>query len=170
MYSLQDKTRSKTCIHALPRALQLQNLPPYRGGLRCCYVSYDFGPRLPTEVGSGAAMCPMASNPASLSRWVPVLPCALWLWTPSPCRGGLRCCHVSSGSGPHLPIEVGSDAAACPIAMDLASRPRRVPVLSHVSRFPKDRVPHIYKERSSWPTYAARLVCFQETCVCSQDA
>jgi hypothetical protein len=31
-------------------------------------------------------------------------------------------CHVPYGSGPHLPAEVGSGTAMCPMAPDLASR------------------------------------------------
>jgi hypothetical protein len=38
-------------------------------------------------------------------------------------------CHVPYGSGPHLPAEMGSDAATCPIAPDLASRLRWAPAL-----------------------------------------
>jgi hypothetical protein len=37
-------------------------------------VPYDSGPRLPAEVGSNAATCPMAPDLASRLRWVPVLP------------------------------------------------------------------------------------------------
>jgi hypothetical protein len=44
-----------------------------------------------------AATCPAAPNPASLTRWVPALPCVLQLWTSPPCGGGLRHCHVSRG-------------------------------------------------------------------------
>jgi hypothetical protein len=62
-------------------------------------VSHGSGPRLPVEVGSGAATCPMAPGSASL-------------------RGELRRCHVFLGSGPRLPAEVSSDAATWP---DLAS-------------------------------------------------
>jgi hypothetical protein len=40
---------------ALSRALQLRTPPPYRGGLRCCYVPYGSEPYLPAEVGPGAA-------------------------------------------------------------------------------------------------------------------
>jgi hypothetical protein len=54
------------------------------GGFRRCHVSYDFGPYLPTEVGSGAATCPMALNFASQQRWAPVLPCVIWLRTSPP--------------------------------------------------------------------------------------
>jgi hypothetical protein len=85
--------------------------------------------------------CPTAPNPASLPRWAPVLPRALRLRTLPPCRGGLRHCHVTYGSGPHLPAEVGSDAATCSMAPDPVSRPRRVPALPCVPTFPKGHGP-----------------------------
>jgi hypothetical protein len=53
------------CIRALPRA-------------------YDSGPCLPTEAGSGAAMCPTAPDPASLLGRAPVLSRVAQLWTPPP--------------------------------------------------------------------------------------
>jgi hypothetical protein len=63
-----------------------------------CHVSYGFEPRLPAEVGSGSATCPMAPDLASRLRWAPVLPHVLWLWTSPPSWGGLWRCHVSRGS------------------------------------------------------------------------
>jgi hypothetical protein len=160
VYMLQDKTRRRVCIHTLPRALQPRTLPPYRGGLRCCHVPYGSGPRLPIEVGSGVVTCPTAPGPASLVRWALALKRTLWLWTPPPCRDGLRRCHVTYGSTPHLPIEVGFDVAAYPMAPDPASQPGRVLVLPWIPQFPKGHMPQIYKERPSWPTYVARLTCF----------
>jgi hypothetical protein len=56
--------------------------------------------------------------------------------------------------------EVGSGAAACPMALDSASWLGRFPMLPHVPRFPMGRGPQVYKERLSWPIYAARTVCF----------
>jgi hypothetical protein len=50
--------------------------------------------------------------------------CVLQLRTLPPCRDGLRCCHVSYSSEPHLPVEMGSGAITCPTTLDLASRPR----------------------------------------------
>jgi hypothetical protein len=73
-YKLQVKTSSRACNHTLPHALRLRISPPYQGGLRRCHVSYDSGPRLLTEVGSGAAMCPMTLYLTSRLRWAPVLP------------------------------------------------------------------------------------------------
>jgi hypothetical protein len=54
------------------------------------------------------------------------------LWTMPLYQGGLRRCHISSGSRPHLPIKVGSSAATCPEALDLAFLLERAPVLSRV--------------------------------------
>jgi hypothetical protein len=140
------------------------------GGLWCCHRSYGTRPHLPTEVSSGATTCPTAPNPTFLPRWAPALPCIPWHRTPPPCWGGLWSYHMSYGSGPHLPTEVGSNPIACPMALDLASRPGRVPVLPCVPQFPMRHGPQIYKERLSWPTYAAKLVCFQGTHACSHGA
>jgi hypothetical protein len=60
---------------ALPRAPRLWTLSLCSGGLQCCHMSHDSGPCLPIEAGSGAAMCPMAPDPASLLRRAPMLPC-----------------------------------------------------------------------------------------------
>jgi hypothetical protein len=79
-------------------------------------MSYGSGPRLSTEVGSGTATCPMATDLASWLRWAPTLPHVLWLRILPLGRGGLRRCQVSYGSRPHLPIEVGSSAATYPVA------------------------------------------------------
>jgi hypothetical protein len=56
-------------------------------------VSYDYGPRLLTELGSSATMSPTAPDLASRLSWTPVLPRVLC-----------------------LPAEVGSDAAMCLMA------------------------------------------------------
>jgi hypothetical protein len=58
-------------------------------------VYYGSGPRLPAEVGSGAAMYPMAPDLASRLRWAPVLPRVLYLQTSPPDWGRLWRCHVS---------------------------------------------------------------------------
>jgi hypothetical protein len=71
----------------------------------------------------------MALDLASWLRWAPVLPCVLWLWVSPLGSGGLQRYHVPYGFGPRLPVEVGSGAAMCPTAPDLASRLRRAPVL-----------------------------------------
>jgi hypothetical protein len=89
-----------------------------------CHVTYGSGPRFLAEVGSGAVTCPMSLDLASRLRWAPVLPCALWLRTSPPSWGGLQRCHVSYGSRPCLPAEVGSGAAKCHMAHDLTSRLR----------------------------------------------
>jgi hypothetical protein len=67
-----------------------------------CHVLYSFRSRLPADVGSGAATCPVA--PGS-----------------HPCHGGLWRCHVSPGLGPHLLVDVSSGAVTCPLASNLVS-------------------------------------------------
>jgi hypothetical protein len=47
----------------------------------------------------------------------------------TPCRGGLRCYHVSRGPRPCLPTEVGSGATTCPAAPYLTSLLRWAPTL-----------------------------------------
>jgi hypothetical protein len=86
-YKLQVKTRSKACIHALPRVLRPQTSPPYLGGLRCYHVSHGPGPQLLAEMRSGAATCPSAPDLTSQPRWTPVLSRVPWLWALPP-RGG----------------------------------------------------------------------------------
>jgi hypothetical protein len=73
-YKLQVKTRSKACIHALPRVLRPQTSPPYLGGLWCYHVSHGPGPQLLAEMRSGTATCPSALDLTSQPRWTPVLP------------------------------------------------------------------------------------------------
>jgi hypothetical protein len=69
----------------LPRAPRLQTPPPCSGGLQCYHMLHSFGPRLPTEVASGAATCPPTLDPVSLPRRAPVLP---RLQIMPPCWGG----------------------------------------------------------------------------------
>jgi hypothetical protein len=64
---------------ALPQVLWLWTSPPFWGGLRRCHVSRGSGPLLPTVESSGAAMCPMASDLASLPGRASVLPHVLHL-------------------------------------------------------------------------------------------
>jgi hypothetical protein len=131
-----------------------------------------------------AATCLAAPNPASLPRWVLTLPRVLRLWTSARYRGGLRRCHVSHGPGPHQPTQEGFGAAMCPMAPGLASLPRRALTLSrvtwlqtprpyggglcccHVSRSSLWVVDLKYRERLSWPSYAARLACSQGALTC----
>jgi hypothetical protein len=84
------------------------------------------------DVHPRAATCPAALDPVSLPRWAPTLPRTPQLQTSPPCRGGLQRHHVSHSPGPCLPNEEGSDAAACPMTLDLTSQPRRAPALPHV--------------------------------------
>jgi hypothetical protein len=76
----------------------------------CYHASYSFRSYLPTEVGSGAAMCSSALGLASLPRWAPALPCV-------PLLQALP------------PREESSSAATCFSAPDLTSLPRWAPVL-----------------------------------------
>jgi hypothetical protein len=99
-----------------------------------CHVSYGSRPYLLAEAGSSAATCPTASDPASLLKRAPMLPCVTRLRTSPPCSGGLRCCHVSHSSGPCLPALEGSGSATCPTAPDHAFLLRRAPALSRVLR------------------------------------
>jgi hypothetical protein len=81
---LQDKTKGKVCIHALPHAtaaLEPTSLlredssaatyprlrtPPLRlGGLQCCHVARGSGPCLTIQEGSDAATRPSVPDPAS---------------------------------------------------------------------------------------------------------
>jgi hypothetical protein len=71
----------------------------------------------PCSEGFGAATCPAAQDPASLLERAPTLSRAPRLWISLPYSGGFWHCHVSRGSGPHLPAREGSDAAICPAAL-----------------------------------------------------
>jgi hypothetical protein len=141
-YKPQVKTSHRACIHTLPCALRHRTSPPSWGGLWRYHVSYVSEPRVSAEVGSGATTCPMAPNLASWLRWALVLPRVLWLQASRLGRGGLRRCHVSYGSGPHLPGEVCFDAVMYPMALDHASRLRWAPALPRVPRLPVGHVPH----------------------------
>jgi hypothetical protein len=57
----------------------------------------------------------------NINMWASALPRVIWLRTSPLGCGGLWCCHMSYGSGPRLPIEVGSGATTCPTALDHAS-------------------------------------------------
>jgi hypothetical protein len=93
----------------------------------------------------------MSPDLVSPLRWAPALPHFLWLRTSPPDRGGLRRCHVSYGSEPRLPIEVGSSAATCPIAPDLASRLRWASTLPRVPRVYAPRASSIKKNLANLP-------------------
>jgi hypothetical protein len=99
-----------------PRLLWLWTSPLGWGGLQRCQMFYGSGSRLSAKVGSDAATCPMPLDLTSQLRWTPTLPYVIWLQTSPPDWGGLRRCHVSCGSRPHLPTGAGSDAATCPTA------------------------------------------------------
>jgi hypothetical protein len=116
-YMLQDKIKSKVCVHSLPRATAAQEpssllregsgaakcprlqTPPLRlGGFRRCHMPKGSGPRLTIQEGSGAAMRPSALSPASPLRRGPTLTCVHRLQT-APAS------------------EVGSGADTCPMAL-----------------------------------------------------
>jgi hypothetical protein len=134
----------------LTRVLRLWWLPPCWGGLQRCHMSCGIGPCLPAGVGSDAATCHAAPDPASLLEWAPVLPCVLDPGpclpagvssgattcprprTLPPCWGGLQCRHVSCGPGPCLPARGGSGAPMCLAAPDPASQLGWAPVSPRV--------------------------------------
>jgi hypothetical protein len=62
------------------------------------------------------ATCHTALDLASQLRWAPALPRVLWLRTSPPGLAGLRRCHVSYGSKPHLPTGAGFGTATRPMA------------------------------------------------------
>jgi hypothetical protein len=114
-YKHQVKISCRACIYTLPCALRLRTLPPSWGGFRRCHASYGSGLHLSVEVGS-ATTCPVAPDLSSRLRWALALLCVIWLRTSPSSWGGLRRCHISCGSGPHLLAGAGSDAATCPTA------------------------------------------------------
>jgi hypothetical protein len=77
------------------------------------HVCLDSRPHLPIEVGSCTATCWSVLDLASLLRRAPTLPCIPWLWTPPPCKGGLRRYYVPYASGPRLPTGEVSGATTC---------------------------------------------------------
>jgi hypothetical protein len=97
-YRLQAKSKGKACGHALPHdvaALEPASLP---------------------REGSDIVMCHEVLDPASPLRRAPTLPCLPQHWTAPRRLRGLRCCHMSFGSGPCPASEVGSNAYMCPMA------------------------------------------------------
>jgi hypothetical protein len=175
-------------VLVLPHIPRLWILPPCSGGLRRCHASRGSGSCLPTQEGSGAATRPTAPDPASLLRRALVLPHIPWLRILPLYSKGLRCYHMSRGSGSCLPARVGSGAAMCSMALDPTSLLRRAPVLPCVPRYHTLppylgglRCYHVSrcslwatylknKEMLSWPTYAARLTCFQDMPAHYRDA
>jgi hypothetical protein len=103
---------------------------------------------LPAKVGSSAAMCSVALDPASLLGRVPVLPYVLWLRT-------------------RLSDREGFGATACPMAPDSTSLSRGVR-RCHVSYSFMWTVCLKHKEKPSWPANVVRLTCFQSMHTCFQ--
>jgi hypothetical protein len=77
-------------------------------------VPYGSGPLFLAEVGSGAAICPVAPDHASWLRWTLVQPRVLRLRTSLPRWEGLPCHRMSYGLEPHIPIGEGSSTAMRP--------------------------------------------------------
>jgi hypothetical protein len=73
-----DPASLLTWAPALPRVTRPQTSPTDRGRLRHYHVSRNPGPRLLTEMSSGAATC----------RWALSLPHVTWLWALPPGGGG----------------------------------------------------------------------------------
>jgi hypothetical protein len=117
-YKLQIKTRSRTCTHMAPRALQHQTLLSSQGGLRGYHVSNDSRSHLPDRKGSSTATCTVTLDPASLQGRAPVhhvsysfrscLPPregssasrVLQLRILPPSKGGLRCATCLAAPDP----------------------------------------------------------------------
>jgi hypothetical protein len=151
-------------------------------------MPYSFGLCLSAEVGSDAVTCPIAPDPASLSRWASTLPDVIWLRTPLPYWSGLQCRYVSRGSRPHFLEDMGSGTATCPKTLDPASQLRWAPVSSHVLQLqttPPCRgwlwrchvsygtqwdVCLMNKEKHNRSTYVASLACFQHVLAYFQGA
>jgi hypothetical protein len=108
----------------LSRVPLLRTPPPCRGAVRRCHVLRSSQPHLPTWEGSSAAICPAALDLISIHGRAPALPRVPQLRTPPPYIGGLRRCHASRGTGPHLPASEGSGATARPMVVELAPHGR----------------------------------------------
>jgi hypothetical protein len=65
----------------------------------------------------GTATWPTAPYPASQHGRALVLPRVPQLRTLPPSSGGLWCCYVSHGSRSRLPMQEGSGATMCPMAL-----------------------------------------------------
>jgi hypothetical protein len=109
----QKARYASTCCHVPPR---YQNSPR----------SLWRAPTLPHVQGSGP--------PPPPPRRAPALPRAQMLRTPPPHPGGLWHCYMPRGSGPHLVIWEGSDAATHPLALIPAMPLRRGSALTHILR------------------------------------
>jgi hypothetical protein len=91
-------------------------------------MSYEFGPRLLAELGSGAVTCHMAPNLASRLSWAPVLPRVLRLWTSPPDWGGLAVLPVQVSTrvpNTHAQISKAYDMACMTCGQAAQSIPAR---------------------------------------------
>jgi hypothetical protein len=145
-------------------------------------VFLSFGPRLPAEVGygaatwsrasppreesSGAAMCSSTPDLASLPRWAPVLPRGLGPRLPKRRASALPCVPQLRTSPPY---QGGLWRCHVSHGSGLCLPERRAPVLPRTPQ-PQRAVDHRNKERSSCPRHAAGLACFQSTLACYRGA
>jgi hypothetical protein len=115
-------------------AYKLQRTATQRAGHAFVHrhIACSAGSHLPAREGSDAAMCPVASDPASQLGRAPALPHVPHLRTLPPDSGGLRRCHVSLSFRPHLSTREGSGAVTRPTAPDLAPSCDRAPALPRV--------------------------------------
>jgi hypothetical protein len=133
----------------------------------CCHVPCNTGACLPAKVSSGAAMCQMDLNLASLIGRAPTPSRVPWLRTLPACKVGLRCTTCPTASDPaSLQGRASERCVSCSSGSCLLQgrAPKRrvsygsgsclptrrvsVPPL-HTLRFSVDRGPQIYKERPS---------------------
>jgi hypothetical protein len=119
--AILDLTSRLRWAPMLPHVLWLRTSPLGWGGLWRYHMSHASRLHLPAEVGCDTAMCPMALDLASRLWWPPVLWRVQWFFTLPLSWGGLRCCHISYGSGSRLLAEVGIDCTTCPTSLNLAS-------------------------------------------------
>jgi hypothetical protein len=135
-----DLTSLLSWAPVLPRGPWPWASPPCSVKLRRCHLFLSFGHRLPVEVGSDAATCPMTPGSASL-------------------RGELRRCYVFLNFGHHLLVEVDSSAVTWPWPRLLK---RRASVLPR-THGPQRAVDHWNKERHSRLRHTGGIACVQST-------
>jgi hypothetical protein len=126
-------------------------------------VPCSTGSCLPVKVVSGAAMCPVASDLVFLIGSAPVSPRVSWLWTPPPCKGGLRCttCPTTldpvslQGRAPERRVSYGSESCL-----------QGLQCHHHMSYCFLWTAGLKHKEKSRGSVCAAWFACFQRICAC----
>jgi hypothetical protein len=111
---LQAKIKGMVYTHALPRATTAPE------------------PASLLWEGSSAATCPRLRTPPPCLGRALVLPCVQGSGPLLLALGGLWCCHVLRGFGPHLTVQEGSGGTTRPSTPDTASPLRRGPALTRV--------------------------------------